>query len=112
MNRSDLQRLSRLRVNEARALLKEGYYSGAYYLLGYAVECALKSCITKQIKRFDFPDRKLVMDSYTHDLEKLLGVSGLKDGLQNAIRVQPALGINWAIVKDWSEQTRYDTSIS
>jgi HEPN domain-containing protein len=112
MNRVDLQRLFRLRVSEARALLKQGYYSGAYYLLGYAVECALKACITKQIKRYDFPDRKLVIDSYTHDLEKLLGVSGLKDDLQNAIRSHPALGVNCAIVKDWSEQTRYDASIS
>ncbi|MCH9011178.1 MAG: HEPN domain-containing protein, partial [Chloroflexi bacterium] len=79
MNRADLQEISSLRVEEARVLLRNGYYSGAYYLIGYAVECALKACIAKQIRRYDFPDRKLVNDSYTHDLEKLLGVSGLKE---------------------------------
>jgi HEPN domain-containing protein len=112
MNRDDLQRISRLRVKEARILFKNGYFSGAYYLLGYAVECALKACIAKQIKRYDFPDRKLINDSYSHELEKLLSVSGLKAELQEEIRSNPKLEVNWAIVKDWSVQSRYSTDIS
>ncbi len=112
MNRADLQRISRLRVDEARVLLDNEYFLGAYYILGYAVECALKACIAKQIKRHDFPDRKLVTDSYTHDLEKLLGVSGLKEELHKDARVNPSLERNWATVKDWSEQYRYDISVS
>jgi len=112
MNRDDLQRISRLRVKEARVLFKNGYFSGAYYLLGYAVECALKACIAKQIKRYDFPDRKLINDSYSHELEKLLSVSGLKAELQEEIRSNPKLEVNWAIVKDWSVQSRYSTDIS
>jgi len=112
MNRDDLQRISRLRVKEARVLFKNGYLSGAYYLLGYAVECALKACIAKQIKRYDFPDRKLINDSYSHELEKLLSVSGLKAELQEEIRSNPKLEVNWAIVKDWSVQSRYSTDIS
>jgi HEPN domain-containing protein len=112
MNRDDLQRISRLRVKEARVLFKNGYFSGAYYLLGYAIECALKACIAKQIKRYDFPDRKLINDSYSHELEKLLSVSGLKAELQEEIRSNPKLEVNWAIVKDWSVQSRYSTDIS
>lgn len=112
MNRNSLQRISRLRVREAGILLKNGCFSGAYYLLGYAIECAFKACIAKQIKRYDFPDRKLINDSYTHDLEKLLGVSGLKVEYQKEIQSNPGLEINWAIVKDWSEQSRYSTDIS
>ncbi len=38
--------------------------------------CA-QSLIAKQVREFDFPDRKVVNDSYVHDLEKLLNVSGL-----------------------------------
>jgi len=64
------------------------------------------------LKRYDFPDRKLVNDSYTHDLEKLLSISGLKAELQKETRSNPTLEVNWAIVKDWSEQSRYSTSIS
>ena len=112
MNRDDLQRIARLRVKEAKVLLENGYFSGAYYLLGYAVECALKACIAKQIKRYDFPDRKLINDSYSHELEKLLNVSGLKAELQKEIRNNPNLEVNWAIVKDWSVESRYSTDIS
>jgi hypothetical protein len=42
MTRKDFQRLTRLRLNDARTLLKNGNNEGAYYLTGLAVECALK----------------------------------------------------------------------
>jgi len=82
MNRRDLQRLSSVRLSEAKILLDNGYYSGAYYLLGYAVECALKACIAKQVKRHEFPDRQTVNDSYTHNLQSLLRISGLEVELE------------------------------
>jgi HEPN domain-containing protein len=78
MNRLDFQKLAELRLLEAEVLLDAGKYEGAYYLCGYAVECALKACIAKLTKEHDFPDKATVNDSYTHDLGKLLGVSGLK----------------------------------
>lgn len=111
MNRNDLQRVSRLRIKEARVLLKEGCFLGAYYLLGYAVECALKARIAKQIKRHDFPDRKLINDSYTHDLGKLLRLSGLEIELQEETKNNRSLEVNWAVIKDWSEESRYFTDI-
>ena len=107
MNRYDLQKLSRLRVREAKILLDNNCFEGAYYLLGYAIECALKACIAKQTKAFDFPDRKLINDIYTHDLEKLLSASGLKPGHLNECRTNPGFQVNWMVVKDWSEQARY-----
>ena len=112
MNRTDLQHLSRLREQEAQVLLDNSCFAGAYYLLGYAVECALKACIAKQIRRYDFPDRRLVNDSHTHDLEKLLNVSGMKHAMQSETQTNPNLAVNWAIVKDWSEQSRYSNNIS
>ena len=112
MNRADFQRVSRMRVAEARVLLDNGHYSGAYYLLGYAVECAFKACVAKQVRRYDFPDRQLTMDSYTHDLGKLLRVSGLREQMDADILNDPNLHVNWTIVKDWSEQRRYETSVS
>ena len=59
MNLGDLQALSAVRLNEAKALLKADFPSGAWYLAGYAVECGLKACIAKQVQRYDFPDRDL-----------------------------------------------------
>lgn len=48
MNREDFQRVSEIRLRESRALLAAGFPEGAYYLAGYAVECALKACIGTQ----------------------------------------------------------------
>lgn len=44
--------------------------------IGYAIECALKSCVAKQVKRYDFPDKKIANEAFTHDLEKLMKVAG------------------------------------
>jgi hypothetical protein len=88
-------------------LLGSGKYDGAYYLAGYAVECALKACIAKQIKRFDFPDKRLVLDSHSHNLEQLLAASSLKPQHQAELAAHPEFTVNWAVVRDWSEQDRY-----
>ena len=58
MNCKDLKELTRIRRKEARLLLRNRNYEGAYYLSGYIVECGLKVCIAKQTKKCDFPDKK------------------------------------------------------
>jgi hypothetical protein len=112
MNRADLQAISDLRLKEATALLTGGHYEGAYYLLGYAVECALKACIAKQIKEHDFPDKQLILDSYTHNLEKLLNISGLRSEFDRRIKSDKPFEVNWSTVKDWHEGTRYSVQIA
>ncbi len=91
-------------------LLTAGHYSGAYYLAGYAVECALKSCVAKQVRQYDFPDRKLANEAFTHDLEKLMKLSGLASELAEEMKTNKLLELNWAVVKDWSESARYETA--
>ena len=86
MNRGELKSLADLRLKEARALINKRLYDGAYYLTGYAVECGLKACIAKKTKRYDFPDKRIVNDSYTHDLNLLIKVSGLQVELEVEIR--------------------------
>jgi HEPN domain-containing protein len=112
MNRDAFQQISRIRTREARALLDAGYYPGAYYLIGYAVECALKACVSKQVKRYDFPDKKLANEAFTHDLEKLVRVAGLAPDFERERRTNLDLELNWAVVKDWSESIRYEISVS
>ena len=107
MDRKGLQELSRIRLTEARALLKVGMGDGAYYLAGYAVECALKACIAKETKRYEFPDKKRVDSSYRHDLEELIKVAGLERILAERCRNVPEFRTNWELVKSWSEQSRY-----
>lgn len=107
MNRSDFQQLADIRITEAKKLLDEGMHAGAYYLAGYAVECALKACIAKNVKQYDFPPKKL-SDLYTHELTKLLATAGLKDVLTNDFANTGGLEANWQIVVDWSEESRYE----
>jgi hypothetical protein len=112
MNKKQLQNLAKMRTEEAKVLLRANQYAGAYYIVGYAVECALKACIAKQVKRHDFPDKKLANDSYTHDLIALFKLSGLHPNFVAACHANPSLDVNWAIVKDWSEAKRYEDRIT
>lgn len=107
MNRADFQRLSELRLLESKALLAAGFAEGAYYLAGYAVECALKACIAKRTQQHDFPE-KGSHRFYSHDLEDLLGFADLKLDLAQALLANPALNANWIIAQNWSEESRYD----
>ncbi len=107
MNRADLQALTDLRVQEATVLLNGGCFAGAYYLIGYAVQCALKACIAKQFREFDFPDKDLVIRSYTHDPQKLLNLTGHKSEHDQAQQADPDFAANWNLVSAWSEEARY-----
>jgi hypothetical protein len=107
MNRNDLRRLARIRLKEARVLLRAGCYDGAYYLCGYAAECALKACIAKATRRSEFPDLDKVKDSYSHKLPSLVKVAGLTTLLEAECVRDPTFTINWNIARDWSEQARY-----
>jgi len=112
MDRSDLQEIAEMRLRESKILFDNEEFAGAYYLAGYSIECAFKACIAKQIRHQEFPDKKFILDSYTHDLDKLLNTSGLKNELYNEIEGNQELNANWSIVKDWSIDSRYIYEIS
>lgn len=107
MNRGDFQRLTDLRLSDAEALFASRAFEASYYLAGYAVECALKACIAKRTREFDFPDRREVERSYTHDLERLVEVAKLKTVLSEDAGRDESLAGNWATVRVWSEASRY-----
>ena len=112
MTRDDFKKISEMRVKDASVLLDAGCYPGAYYLIGYAVECALKACVARQVQQYDFPDKKLAEKVYTHNLEKLMEASGLAPLFNGDKKKNNALEVNWAIVKDWTEAARYNGEIT
>ena len=112
MNRDALQQIANMRIQEAHVLLEAGHFAGAFYLAGYAVECALKACIAKQVKKYDFPDKKLANEAFTHDLNKLIRVAGLSRKLEDDRKTNKVFNHNWAVVKDWNESARYEIGIS
>ena len=91
MNRETLQQISRQRKREAAALFGAGLYPGAFYLAGYAIECALKACIAKQTKKHDCPNRRLATEAWTHDLEKLVQLAGIGPDLDKDMKASSAL---------------------
>ena len=110
MNRADFQNLAAIRLVEAEALLASGNYSGAYYLAGYVVECALKACIARSTREYDFPPpARVVQEIYTHDLVRLIRSAGLQADLDAHRAAAPTFSQSWLTVTDWSEQARYGT---
>ena len=108
MNRNDFQALARVRLEEAKALLDVGHSAGAYYLGGYAVECALKACIAKNTREHDFPpDPRAVRDYYSHDVADLRKAAGLDARLQVDAPQGSGLDRNWGIVLLWKPVSRY-----
>ena len=109
--RKDFQRLAELRAKEAVTLAKTGSPQGAYYLAGFAVECALKACIAKKTRRHDFPaDKDYAGKVYTHNLDQLLKLAHLEAQLYEDMETRPQLAKSWYIVRDWKVDSRYETS--
>jgi HEPN domain-containing protein len=107
MNRIDFQEIAEVRLRESVALLAAGFPDGAYYLAGYAVECALKACIAKRTREHDFPEMKAVNESHTHNLKDLLRLARLNIELDAAIGADPGMASVLDKVQEWSEATRY-----
>ena len=103
-SRADFEKLMALRLTEAKFLLDQKDWDGAYYLSGYAVEFALKIRIIADLMKSDgFPDKRLAENFYRHDLSILRKAADLEDEMNQ----DAALRIIWVTVKDWNEQSRY-----
>jgi HEPN domain-containing protein len=110
VDRTDFQRLARIRIKEAKALLDRGLYDGAYYLAGFAVECALKACIARQRKKYEFPDKSLTEQSYTHHLGRLLKAAKLEDEWNNKMETDSEFRLRWESVDEWTVESRYQST--
>jgi HEPN domain-containing protein len=107
MNRSAFQKLAQTRLVDARALLKANRFDAAYYMAGYSVECALKACIARKTRRFDFPPKD-ARDFYMHDLEGLVKAADVEKSFRRERQNDGILDRYWEIVKDWKPDSRYD----
>jgi HEPN domain len=108
LTKNDLQNLAEMRLEDAILLLRENKSSSAYYLAGYAVEFALKACISKLFKNNTIPDKNLVNTVYTHKLDTLMSSSGLLPELNNDMKTDPIFASYWGIVSKWNESARYE----
>lgn len=112
MTTDDFRSLAQTRAAEAQALIGVGHWAGAYYLAGYAVECALKAVIASQTQAGEFPDLDRARSSYTHRLPDLMRVARLEHTFGLSLAQSPALRTNWETVRRWRETARYDPHTS
>jgi HEPN domain-containing protein len=109
LNRDKLQLLADNRLKEAEVLLDKGCWTGAYYMTGLAVECALKAYLARAVQRYDFPDKSFVNRAYTHKLKELVELDGVFWGeLQKEISRDVKLRSNWDTVLGWNDENRYE----
>jgi HEPN domain-containing protein len=95
LSQAALRQLSEERVKDAKVLLDSGRWEFAYYIAGYAVECALKSCVLARMIHtgwvLDQEVRK-IDDCRTHDFMKLVSIAGMRDVLDSRRRLSVTAG--------------------
>ena len=105
MNRLIYQQLAENRLLDARASFQAGRFDAAYYLAGYVVECALKACIAKKTREYDFPPKD-ANKYYIHNLTRLLESVGLIE-FQQDLKSDSILAEYWNLMTRWDEVSRY-----
>lgn len=110
MNRTTCQQIAEERAQEAKVLLDAGKWSGAYYLVGYAVECGLKACILAHVEQTGviFRERKFSESCWTHNPKDLVKLAGLDSEWGLAIQSNPVRSLYWDRVCAWIEASRYE----
>lgn len=114
MNRAHWQNLAEERVLDADVLLQAGRWAGAFHLIGYAVESGLKSCVLAYMENSNadviFRERKFSDNCWTHNIEELVRLAGLRSALDLDMAANRQLGINWIYATQWKEISRYQTA--
>lgn len=110
MNQALLRLMANERILDAGALRAAGRWAYAYYVAGYAVECALKSCILAQMINTGgvFTSKKFAEECFTHDFGTLVKLAGLTPMLNAELATNAAFVGFWGTAILWKETSRYE----
>ena len=108
ITKADLEALADTRLGDAVHLFQANRYSAAYYLAGYAVELGIKACIAGLFQANVIPERAFVNAVYSHKLDELLGLAGIKKRLQDDMKNDAVLFAAWGVASKWNETSRYE----
>jgi len=107
MKRNDWKQKSKAYALGAKAMLHARYFDLAYHLAGVAVECALKAKIASRFRANEIPDKKLVNQTYAHDLKDLLKLAQLDAQHSAKEAANATFRTFWATVGAWQIDSRY-----
>jgi hypothetical protein len=98
------------RILDAGSLRAAARWAYAYYVAGYAVECALKSWVLAQMIHTGgvFTNKKFAEECFTHDFGTLVKLAGLTTALNVESATNPAFVGFWGTVILWKETSRYE----
>jgi hypothetical protein len=105
LDKSDIKRIARARLKDAKVLADKGRFEAAIYLCGYAVELGLKGRICRTLKWEGWPEGNEFhgyQSFKTHNLDVLLHLSGIEE------RIKTKLFAAWSIVATWDPESRYN----
>jgi len=114
VNQAELRKLAEERILDAAALISSSRWAFAYYVAGYAVECALKSCVLARMIHTGgvFKDKKFSEWCWTHDFGELIKHAGLSTELNLRLATSAASGGvfvgYWGTATPWKETSRYE----
>jgi HEPN domain-containing protein len=108
ITKADLEALADTRLDDAVHLFRATRYSAAYYLAGYAVELGIKACIASLFQANVIPEKSFVNAVYSHKLDELLGLAGIKRQLQDDMKNDAVLSAAWGVASKWNETSRYE----
>jgi HEPN domain-containing protein len=102
---ANLKELARARLRDAAVLFRAGRFDAAEYILGYAIELALKARICRTLRRDGYPETSSEFRDLagfkTHALEPLLHISGIER------RIRTRYGWAWMEILEWDPRMRY-----
>lgn len=108
-SKRQFQQLAEMHAEDARMLLGAHRHTNAVHLAGVALECSLKALICDHFLDGVLPDRKIVDRAHSHQLDDLMGLSGIKGPLQVRLGQDADFEVRWSLVRAWSISTRYET---
>lgn len=103
------------RVKDAKALIRGKRWGFAYYVAGYSIECALKSCLLARMihTAWVFEEKWKAEECRVHDFDKLVKLAGLDDELKARQAISRAekdrFAAHWATVAAWKPSVRYES---
>lgn len=107
IDRTELKRIAKHRLQDARVLAEAGRFDGAAYICGYAVEIRLKARICQTLRWSGYPSTASEFQGYTsfrtHDLDRLLRLSGREEFVREHFFVE------WSVASQWNPEMRYQS---
>jgi HEPN domain-containing protein len=108
-NHKQLREIAQSRLKAGKTLLDDGDYDGAVYMMGYAIECALKAVICKRLNLASYPDQgvggEIATFFKTHKFDILLTLSGLEK--EFTLAAPQRRSENWSESTKWHPDMRY-----